>query len=864
MKWFPEFRDELLDVQQLPNTGQTELNYRTRPWPLSVELRLVALVLLGGPALLMFFAMLGESVLGLHVFAENLLLGFAVTLVACRLCYQTLGAPTYYLTVGSLGLIMLLLCGKVRLLAESNQAWFVRGTLLGCWLTAALICRQFAAWLLAAPTVDHEQTKRWQFSLPFIAPRGLSLDCPELLSFYASLLLLGPSWWMAAWFANEILGDFSWWPVCLLGSLHLFWLTWHLLVCWIVPFPNPVSCWRMTLHSIRVFLTYDPYVTPAAGVFRFPTIWLRHIGNRCLLVLAMLLLISISAGLACTTPLEAFQERSAFVTQVSCNWLFAVLSAPAILLTVIWFAGGAVFLRFHNAFLEQPEDVTDWDVLVDRVINSQDELESDHLLVGTTMQGDYPVLLHRDILDQHMHILGDTGASKTSLGIAPLATQLIARGDSTVVIVDLKGDRALFETCRREASRTRTLRFRWLSNEVGKTSFGFNPFLQTHNHQLSLDQFVSQLLQGLSLDYGLKYGAGYFTAMNEIVLTNVLRASRARSFRELGQALQDQQLYRRIGYAEDWRQARHLSALVSRLAGSELLNIVPGMFANRPEVHTHAIDVANLYEEPQVVYLSLRSAIEATNAPTIARLFLWAMFTAASHRSNPNHRVYFFLDEFQQVISDGIKLIFEQFRDLGGTIIAAHQTAGQLHRQGTDLGETVDSCTAVKQVFRASDLESLERLEKLAGKRRERVPNWYQTYERGTGDLEDRFSPEHADEGLVRVMEEERSRLDFRRLQTISSQQQTNLLRFTHGSGYTQFAGHTVPVVSPFSMSFHEYQQRRNAEWPTAPGAFRVSTATPTQSDSRDDNSSATPTSDINATEEPFFLEFDRRIGTQG
>ena len=37
------------------------------------------------------------------------------------------------------------------------------------------------------------------------------------------------------------------------------------------------------------------------------------------------------------------------------------------------------------------------------------------------------------------------------------------------------------------------------------------------------------------------------------------------------------------------------------------------------DVHDNAIDMANLYEEPQVVYLWLRSAVEPTNAPAIAK-----------------------------------------------------------------------------------------------------------------------------------------------------------------------------------------------------------------------------------------------------
>ncbi len=60
--------------------------------------------------------------------------------------------------------------------------------------------------------------------------------------------------------------------------------------------------------------------------------------------------------------------------------------------------------------------------------------------------------------------------------------------------------------------------------------------------------------------------------------------------------------------------------------------------------------------------------------PSIARLFLWSLFTAGSHRTSVGQRVYIFVDEAQQIISDGVKLIFEQFRDIGGTIIAAHQT----------------------------------------------------------------------------------------------------------------------------------------------------------------------------------------------
>ncbi|MBU0717858.1 MAG: DUF87 domain-containing protein, partial [Planctomycetes bacterium] len=71
--------------------------------------------------------------------------------------------------------------------------------------------------------------------------------------------------------------------------------------------------------------------------------------------------------------------------------------------------------------------------------------ERNHLLAGFNPENDYPILLSRGILREHAHIIGDTGSGKTALGITPLVAQLIGRPHTSVVIIDLKGDMALFE-----------------------------------------------------------------------------------------------------------------------------------------------------------------------------------------------------------------------------------------------------------------------------------------------------------------------------------------------------------------------------------------------------------------------------------
>ena len=184
--------------------------------------------------------------------------------------------------------------------------------------------------------------------------------------------------------------------------------------------------------------------------------------------------------------------------------------------------------------------------------------------------------------------------------------------------------------------------------------------------------------------------------------------------------------------------------------------------------------------------------------------------------------MYFLIDEIQQIVSDGMKLIFEQFRGIGGSIVAAHQTAAQLRREGTDLAATIDSCTAAKQVFRASDLESVRALEEIAGSQLTNVENWNQTYELGTGTLIDRFHPMHARQGQVNVRQMSLPILDRRRIMETGAESLSSLVRFTFNSGYTCFGGATVPIKSIYPISQKTYDDREDLPWPQSLGAVRV------------------------------------------
>ncbi len=821
MPFFPETRCEILDEDAIPATSlETELNYRTRPLSSEQELRLVMLVLFGPLPILIVSSLIVNQMISLDSFFKKLYFAlFLLTLLLWGIA-KVLGKSIVRLSIAVVFLSSAYLVGRLWAWSDALQI-----SSLG-WVVAVaavvLVTHNIAHWILVGPTVDLDRMQLWKYNLPGFIPRGFSFECPELLTYNLSFFLLPLGVYLANLTTVTLYDSPRLWPLAFVMALILLQFTMHLVCRPLVPPHDWKKSWQAAFRAWIVFLTYDIHNTKAAGVFRFPTVWLRSIIHRWMLIVAALQAITFSIFATLPSPFERWREGFFLTGELGLNLVVMTIGAPALLITILWFVGGPILLRFESELAKPAPERTDWDNYVERIANSRDSLEREHFLMGFTIQGDCPVLLHRDVLDQHGHLTGDSGASKSSLGISPLVTQLIARGDVSVVIVDLKGDKALLETCRLEAARTRKLRFRWLSNEVGKTTFAFNPFIQSHNRMMSVEQFTQYLLKGLSLDFGVAYGASYFTAMNATVLATTLANCKAKSFRQLAKAIDNKEWYGRFGEKDDWEKARHLIALVRSLADMEFLNVEPESYSDRPDVLARALDATNIIEEPQVVYISLKSAIEPANTASVARLFLWTLFNSGAFQPQGRHRAYIFVDEFQQIISEGISLPFEQFRDLGGTLIAAHQTVAQLNRNGVDLTETVDSCTALKQVFRASGLQSAERIEKQSGTKRVPVATWSQRQETWLGNLWTPLSPRYAEEGTVHVSEEERPRLDRNELMRISSNKLASVVRFTLGSGYTQFAGATVPIVSQFPVTYGTYLDRRKLNWPTDKGTFVV------------------------------------------
>jgi hypothetical protein len=140
----------------------------------------------------------------------------------------------------------------------------------------------------------------------------LSLDCPELLTFIMGLMLVGPAWLLAAWLASGVLGGLWYWPICFLVSLPAVWLAWHVIAFAVVPWPDFHRSLAATWQALVVFVTYDVYHTPAAGVFRFPTRWLRAPMARWVVLGLVLVVIAFSYATCCPDPLLVSRDGGSF------------------------------------------------------------------------------------------------------------------------------------------------------------------------------------------------------------------------------------------------------------------------------------------------------------------------------------------------------------------------------------------------------------------------------------------------------------------------------------------------------------------------------------------------------------------------
>lgn len=445
-----------------------------------------------------------------------------------------------------------------------------------------------------------------------------------------------------------------------------------------------------------------------------------------------------------------------------------------------------------------------------RIRNSKDKLERDHLWLGVSKEGGHPVLLDKRVLEHHAHIMGGTKTGKTSLGLAPMLHQLIGQ-DCSVVILDLKGDQALFAEARARAMK-QGCHFKWFTSESGESTFVFNPLAQSHMSSFTPVERADVYTRALGLDHGEGYGRIHFSRANRAPLLKLLQLEpEVDSFEQLARGLRNRkdELFptrRSQEHADD------LYAVVDNLALIDALNVTdprPGSNAveqplddeRREALMDHAIDMGDALEEPSVYYFKLPGALHTSSDREIGKFALNALLTAAYKRKDKKLPVYLVIDEFQMLASADLSVILEQARSMGVYVILSNQSPSQLAKVGRDILASVEANTGFQQLFSIHDADYRKVLGQLSG---ETVYLFTSRsyHDDGGGTLTERqdIGPRYRANDFMRM----------------SARKDECWVHIKYNYGYSLFDGKPFILYPDYHIGQDEYEERIATGWPSA------------------------------------------------
>lgn len=466
--------------------------------------------------------------------------------------------------------------------------------------------------------------------------------------------------------------------------------------------------------------------------------------------------------------------------------------------------------------------------------------EADHLFLGIEPHAQFPVLLSKEVIAEHVYIAGDTGSGKTALGIMPLLIQLL-RGNAApgstrnapmltepppMVVIDLKGDPALFHTVREEALKRRRAAgiendadpryaFRFFTPSPHQASYIFNPFDSMKSEARTDIQLCNLLLDSLSLNHGEGYGRSYYSRRSRALLFQALTHAdtekggngRPASIAELHEKLKRFTLRKGDIQAIDSEHGSAYDAF-ELLATIQTLAEYPRLAtATRDIDASQCILMPDVLEHRQVAYFWLPAVLESISVREIAKLALYSLLTAAIDRQvrSPaeQRQAFLVIDEFQRIAGENFKIVMEQSRSFGISAILANQSQQDLRTPDADLRPTVRANTRTKMFFSITDPLDERELSDASG---QEIAEFKSITIAG--------APAGGEGSSTTWQQSIKPRLTRNDIMSVSDHPNDLVLKVSRGAGYTQFAGMPMTVRTTYPMTRAEYKRRQRAPWP--------------------------------------------------
>lgn len=532
------------------------------------------------------------------------------------------------------------------------------------------------------------------------------------------------------------------------------------------------------------------------------------------------------------------------------------------------------------------DDRSEWQWYPDRLRSSphvtsnpqgREVQEAQHLFYGLESRTGTPVLVDRSIVNEHCYFVGETGSGKTSLGIMPLIIQLI-RGFTNpstgqpaaphpMIILDLKGDAALFQTVRAE-TEARGQKFLFFTPEKGKRTYYFNPFQSLRSENRTITQLCELMLDSLSLSYGEGYGRSYYTRQNRMLLHAALKMDPpANSFEELYRRLAavSKKTQKSMGHGpQDEEQLPKRIDAFELLSTIQVLTAYPMLTTVKDPAHVEAaIHMPTALEQNQVVYFWLPAALESVSVREIGKLALFSLLSAAIDRQAaglPRRQAYLVIDEFQRIAGSNFKIVLEQARSFGIGAMLANQSLSDLDTPDIDLRSTVRSNTRLKQYFSITDPKDIEMLSQTSGQ------EVFVLKGESIGIRAEKVSKVNTDGVRYQKLEQRhvetssftealKPRFVVNDILGVNDHPNESIVHVSRGAGYTQYKGLPLIVHTDWPLTRTLYESRQKLPWPDAQGVPPDVTTTAKESPVEVDRRAADEIAKMQDTLADYFQE---------
>lgn len=520
-------------------------------------------------------------------------------------------------------------------------------------------------------------------------------------------------------------------------------------------------------------------------------------------------------------------SASELIFNIAIQLIVVIGLAPLLIFAMAIIAMGPVLREFERLCetedaLLQNEGWTEFDGYSDRLTKSGTPHEAECVWIGMHKQREFPILIPTDLLNQHVHMLGGSGAGKTGLGLSTLAAQLIKQNKGPVIIIDGKGDNSLFQSVRRWCDEEKR-KLKWFTTSAEKSTYLFNPIGQTALEKFSLSEIVGFLLLSLNLFHGADYGRGWFTQASKTALAEAAKLKRKGYDRPATFSLFCKHLEKVITDDETLKKpALHVLFMIRTLAEFPQLNNAdsnPKDLKRPPHpACKHAIDMLEAIKKKQVIYFGFDALTDPSTAGELSRMVVYSIISAAKayeQETRKTPQVNVIIDEAQNVIASNIGTAIEMARSSGVSFVFSHQGREQLKIPGgADLRSVFDACTQVKLHFDAQG-ESVKHIQEISGE----VGYADSTWQQFVSDVIDENTSlrwavkKGGNPALADVKMYAGPRLTINEIQDAATSSNTCIMAVNRKLGVAQYQG-AFPIHIDYPISDDEFKENQELRWP--------------------------------------------------